>query len=300
MQKANDIHVLLGISFFLMSVFFAPLFCITYAQERFRIPEISTPKTEKMVDVGGRKLHGCFYGEGSPAVILVSGHGATQTYWNPVIPDLAAQTTVVTFDRAGNGKSEINDLPTHGLQSAKDLHSILEKMDVPKPYILIGHSYGGDVVRLFASLYPDDMGGMILEDAQHEAVLDEQRKILKGRDLEILEEMAARFSPPENPETEGDYRNITIEQLKNNQRLPEIPFVVLTAGNRSQAMPPVFSEEAKAKIAKLGVELQKKVVTLIPGGKHIIVDGVGHNIHLEKPDALIGPVIDMISNARNK
>jgi len=300
MQKANDINVLLGISFLLMSVFLTPLFCRTYTQERFRIPEISTPKTEKMVDVGGRKLHACFYGKGSPAVILVSGFGATQTYWNPVIPDLAAQTTVVTFDRAGIGKSEINDLPTHGLQSAKDLHVLLEKTNVPKPYILIGHSYGGDVVRLFAFLYPGDMGGMILEDAQHEGILDEQRKILKGKDREILEEMATRFSPPENPITEGDYRNITHEQLKNNKRLPDIPFVVMIAGDRSQHMPPVFSEEAIEKIAELGMEMHKKMVALIPGGKYIIVEGAGHNIHLEKPGALIGPIIDMITDARNK
>ena len=300
MKRAGGIRVLAGISFILMSVFLTSVFFETYSQERFRIPEISTPKTEKMVDVGGRKLCTCFYGKGSPSVILVSGFGATQSYWNPVIPELAEQTTVLTFDRAGIGKSEINDLATHGLQSAKDLHVILEKMEIPKPSLLIGHSYGGDVVRLFASLYPKDMGGMILEDAQHEGVLDEQRKILKGKDLEILEDMVTKFSPPENPETEGDYRIITIEQLKNYKRLPDIPFVVLTAGNRSQAMPPVFSEEAKEKIAKLGVELQKKLVTLIPGGKHVIVEGVGHNIHLEKPDALIGPIIDMITRVRNK
>jgi pimeloyl-ACP methyl ester carboxylesterase len=290
----------MGVLFVLMSAFVTSVFSEAYSQERFRIPEISTPKTEKMVDVGGRKLHACFYGEGAPAVILVSGFGAPQSYWNPVIPDLAAKTTVVTFDRAGIGKSEIRDLPTHGLQSAKDLHGLLEKMNIPKPYILIGHSYGGDVVRLFASLYPGDMGGMILEDAQHEDILDEQRKILKGKDREILEEMAARFPHPENPITEGDYRDITHEQLKNNKRLPDIPFVVLIAGDRSQHMPPVFSEEAQEKIAELGVELQKKLVSLIPGGKHIIVEEVGHNIHVEKPDALIGPIMDMIADVRNK
>lgn len=82
--------------------------------------------------------------------------------------------------------------------------------------------------------------------------------------------------------------------------MPNIPFVVLIAGDRSQHMPPVFSEEAMEKIAELGIEMHKKMVTLIPGGKYIIVEGAGHNIHIEKSDALIGPVIDMISNARNK
>ncbi|MGB6865362.1 MAG: hypothetical protein WBE11_06685, partial [Candidatus Aminicenantaceae bacterium] len=70
--------------------------------------------------------------------------------------------------------------------------------------------------------------------------------------------------------------------------------------DRSKVMPPVFSEEANKNIAELGIELQKKVVALIPGGKHIIVEGVGHNMHLEKPEALTEPVTEMIKEVRNK
>jgi pimeloyl-ACP methyl ester carboxylesterase len=231
---------------------------------------------------------------------LVSGFGAPQAYWNSVIPDLAAKTTVVTYDRAGIGKSEIGNLPTHGEQSANDLQVLLEKLAVPKPYILVGHSYGGSVVRLFASMFPEAMSGLVLEVAQHEDVLDEQKKILKGKDLEALEQMVARFSTPENPKTEADYRNITTEQVRNSKPLPQIPFVVLTAGDRSKAMPPMFSDEAKEQIAKLGLEMQKKLVALIPGGTQIIVEGVGHNIHAEKPEALIAPVVEMINEIREK
>ena len=60
-------------------------------------------------------------------------------------------------------------------------------------------------------MYPDDLGGLILEDSQHEDILEEQRKILKDKDLEKLEEMFARFKPPDNPKTEADYRHITME-----------------------------------------------------------------------------------------
>jgi len=136
-------------------------------QEEFQNQDITTPKTEKTIDVGGRNLHSCVYGKGSPTVVLVSGFGAPQAYWNPVVPELAAQTTVLTYDRAGIGKSEIGELPTHGKQAATDLHTLLKKLNLPKPYIVIGHSYGGSVVRLFASMYSDDIDGIILEDSQH-------------------------------------------------------------------------------------------------------------------------------------
>jgi pimeloyl-ACP methyl ester carboxylesterase len=270
-------------------------------QEQIRIPEISTPKTENMIDVGGRKLHCCVYGKGSPTVVLVSGFEAPQAYWNSVIPDLAAKTTVLTFDRAGIGKSEIGDLPAHGEQSAKDLQVLLDKSAVPRPYILVGHSYGGSVVRLFASMYPDNMGGLILEDTQHEDVLKELRKILKGKDLEAFEQlMVDRFSAPENPKTEADYRNITREQVSKSKPLPLIPFVVLVSPDRAKAMGPMFSDEAIEEMAKSDRALNNKLAALIPGGRQIIVEGAGHNIHVDKPEALIAPVVEMIKEVREK
>ena len=262
------------------------------------IPDISTEKSEKMIDVGGRKLHSYIYGKGSPTVVLVSGFNAPQAYWNSVVPDLAALTTVVTYDRAGYGKSEKGDLPVHGKQTAKDLHILLENLKVPKPYILVGHSYGGRIVRLFSSMYPEDMGGLILEDTSHEDVLAEQMKILKGRDLEMLKEMTSGRRTQSKPKTESDYMFITMGQVRDSDPLPRIPYTVLTAGNRSGAVPPMFSKEAKKTIIELGFKLQKKLVELIPGGKHIIVEGIGHNMHLEKPDVLIDPVIKMVKDIR--
>jgi pimeloyl-ACP methyl ester carboxylesterase len=302
-SKASAIIVL---SFFLSSsarpdrVIAAPASTGSF-QEQTRIPDISTPKIESMVDVGGRKLHSCVYGNGSPTVVLVSGFEAPQEYWNSVIPALAAKTTVVTYDRAGIGKSEIGDLPTHGEQSAKDLQVLLDKLGVPRPYILVGHSYGGSVVRLFASMYPDDMGGLILEDTQHEDVLKEMEKILTGKDLEAFSQlMADRFSAPENPKTEADYRNMTREQVGKSKPLSRIPFVVLTSANRAKAMQPMFSDAAIEEIAKLDLALNEKLTALIAGGRQIIVEGVGHDIHMDKPEALIEPVMGMIKEVREK
>jgi pimeloyl-ACP methyl ester carboxylesterase len=264
-------------------------------QEEIKIPEISTPKTENLIDVGGRKLDCCVYGKGSPTVVLVSGLEAPQVYWNSVIPDLAAKTTVVTYDRAGVGKSEIGGLPAHGEQSAKDLHVLLAKLDAPKPYILVGHSYGGSVVRLFASMYPDNMAGLILEETQHEDVLDEMRKIIEGKDLEAFDQlMADRFSMPANPKTEADYRNMTREQLKKSRPLPQIPFVVMAVAGRAKAMAPLFSDAAIEKMEKLDGDLNNRLAALIPGGKLIVVEGTGHNIHMDKPEVLIAPVAEMI------
>ena len=132
--------------------------------------------------------------------------------------------------------AQLGGLPAHGERSAQDLYVLLGKLDVPKPYILVGHSYGGSVARLFASLYPDDIGGLVLEDTQHEDVFQAMRSVLTGKDLSAFDRlMAERFSTPEHPQTEADYRETTREQIKKSRPLPQIPYVVLAAAGRAVA-----------------------------------------------------------------
>ena len=250
---------------------------------------------EQLVDVEGRKISCTVYGQGAPTVVLISGFQAGQSYWNSVVPGLIDKATIITYDRPGIGKSEKGHLPLHAGQSAKDLLTLLKKTEVPRPYIIVGHSMGTDIARLFTSMYPEDVGGLILEDGSHESLLNEQLKILKGKDLQVLQEMASKTSHPENPQNEADYRKETIEQLRNSAPLPRIPYVVLTSGDRSKALPPVFSEQARKDLIMLGIDLQRRLVDLIPGGKHIIAEGVGHNIHVEKPAILVDPIVEMIN-----
>jgi len=112
--------------------------------------------------------------------------------------------------------------------------------------------------------------------------------------------MVDRFSTPENPKTEADYRNITREQVSKSKPLPRIPFVILTSAGRAKAMGPMFSDEALEKMAESDFALNKKLAALIPGGKPIIIEGTGHNIHIDKPEALIAPVVEMIKQVREK
>jgi len=281
-----------------MILFFALVSSVVRGQahdEFQKAPVNDQALKEQGVEVGGRKLFCTIRGKGAPTVVLISGFNAEQSYWNPVIPALIEKATVFTYDRPGIGQSEKGQLPLHAEQSAKDLFTLLQKTNVPKPYIIIGHSIGTGIARLFVSLYPEDVGGLILEDGSHESLLDEQLKILKGKDLQALQEAAGKTSRPAQPQNEAEYREETNEQLRKSGPLPHIPYVVITSGNRSKALPPIFSEQAREDLIKLGMDLQQRLVNLIPGGKHIIAEGVGHNIHNEKPEILIDPILEMIN-----
>ncbi len=261
----------------------------------------SAPKVERMVDVCGRKLHCRIFGDGAPAVVLVSGLNSPQTSWEPVLPELAALTTVLTYDRAGIGRSELGALPAHGVQSARDLHALLAALGVARPVVLVGHSLGGWIVRLYASLYPRDVAGLVLEETQHEDNLLELRKLLKGKDLEAFERLAAgMLQVPETPRTEADYREASRRQLRESGPLPRVPLVVLTCPDRAKAMGPSFSALALAAMAKKDLELMNRLAASVPGSRHILVEGTGHYIHMDKPQALVAPVARMIREAREK
>ena len=264
-----------------------------------RVPPPAVEGTERMIDVGGRRLHCAVYGSGGPTVVLVSGFGAPQAYWNPMVPGLAAVTTVVTHDRAGYGRSERGDLPVHGRQAADDLHVLLGKLGVPKPYLVVGHSYGGRIALLFAAAYPADTAGLVLEEASHPDLPDAQLAALTGEDREKLAAMIAPYrTTPPDPRTEVDYMATTVEQVRRSGPLPRVPFVVITAASRGLGLPPVFSPEGQAKLADAAMAMQKKLAELIPGGQHILVEGVGHNVHVDKPEAVVAPVLAMAARIR--
>jgi pimeloyl-ACP methyl ester carboxylesterase len=267
----------------------------------YRIPEVTREGKEHRVDVGGRKLHARVFGQGSPTVVLVSGFNGPQTTWNALVDPLAETATVVTYDRAGYGKSEIGDKPTHARQSALDLRRLLEELRVPKPYILVGHSYGVRVARLYASLFHEGLGGLILMDGSHSGLLEAQKKILTGADLELLGRMTSKSAAPANPRTEADYMLLSLEQEKEIGPLPRVPYLVLIAGaGRENGVPPGFSPEARQAMSRLGLELQKRMAEDIPGGKYIVFEELSHVMHLENPEPIIRVIQEMIAQIKSQ
>jgi pimeloyl-ACP methyl ester carboxylesterase len=82
-----------------------------------------------------------------------------------IAPEVARHTTVCIYDRAGKGWSDAAQTAPDGAQIATDLHTLLQRADVPGPYVLAGHSFGGLYVMRYASQYPDEVAGMVLIDS---------------------------------------------------------------------------------------------------------------------------------------
>ncbi len=123
------------------------------------------PMPGQLVDVGGHRLHLHCTGTGSPTVVLEPGLGGASSDLGWVAPAVARDSTVCVYDRAGRGWSDAADGPQDGGQIAADLHTLLQQAQVPGPYVLAGHSFGGLYVQAFAANYPDQVAGLVLLDS---------------------------------------------------------------------------------------------------------------------------------------
>ncbi len=126
------------------------------------------PPPGKMVDVGGYSLHLYSTGEGSPTVIMEAGTAGCCLMWCKVEPEVAKFTNVGTYDRAGMGWSDAGPMLRTRQQIVDELHTLLKNAGIPGPYVFVGHSFGGLLVRHFANEFPRDVAGMVLVDSVHE------------------------------------------------------------------------------------------------------------------------------------
>src|SRR2546426_1828921 len=139
----------------------------SYETIQEQVDRSTTATPGHLVDVGGRRLYVHCTGSGSPTVVLVSGLAETSTYWGGwIAPAVAQNTTVCAYDRAGQGWSDPPASPQDGVAVATDLHTLLDRAQIPGPYVLVGHSTGGAYIRVFAARYPDQIAGMVFLDSQ--------------------------------------------------------------------------------------------------------------------------------------
>ncbi len=149
------------------------------ARDRRRFPPPGV-----LVDVGGRRLHARVAGEGSPVVVFESGIAASSINWSRVQADVAAFTRTVAYDRAGYAWSDPAPGPRTAGRAAADLHALLRAAGIAPPYVLVGHSFGGLVLRMFADRHADAVAGLVFVDSTFpEEWLDmpaERRRLLAG------------------------------------------------------------------------------------------------------------------------
>jgi len=169
----------------------------------------SAPKPPgKLVDLGGRKLHVYCTGSGGPTVVVENGLGDFSFDWILVQTHVSRFARICTYDRAGYAWSDLGPMPRTFAQINLELRDALAKLGEKGPFVLVGHSFGGPVVRNFAVIYPEHTAGMVLVDAATEGLrvgIGKKKTIRLGEDAQNREiplpheEMKSSDQPPAPP-----------------------------------------------------------------------------------------------------
>lgn len=125
------------------------------------------PPPGQLIDVGGFRLHLHCTGQGSPAVVLDAALGGSSVSWSCVQPEIAKATRVCAYDRGGFGWSDAAPRPRTAARMAGELRTLLERAAVPPPFVLVGHSFGGLIARVFAARFREDVAGIVFVDSAH-------------------------------------------------------------------------------------------------------------------------------------
>jgi pimeloyl-ACP methyl ester carboxylesterase len=117
-----------------------------------------------MVDLGTHRLHVLEKGEGPFIVLLEAGLMSTVLSWTGIQHELSKICRVVSYDRAGIGWSDLGPMPRTSGRIVEELHRMLSHAGIAPPYILVGHSFGGLIMPLYAAKYPGEVTGLVLVD----------------------------------------------------------------------------------------------------------------------------------------
>lgn len=286
-----------------------------------KLKEVSDSKkinhNGQLVKVGRHTLHADIQGTGNQTVVFDSGLGCFSLEWSYIQQQLSDVATTVSYDRAGYGWSKRNKGNATSNEIVNDLRELLKCLKLKPPYLLVGHSFGGINMRLYAQLYPNEVSGLILIDPTNEyrfspEYIDEEKRLHYKHYLNeyrlgflfstlgitrLVKRPVYNKRLPIEFQSLGyrvhayeaiykEYRGIiqSCDAIKGETIDKEIPIVILSADKMNASW---LSDQARLKELSINC-------------RQIIVENSNHNIHFERPDIILDIIKGLIKSERTR
>ena len=310
----------------LLAILIVGLLIAGRVARRILIKRFPPPGT--MLELQGYRLHVRCEGQGPVTILLEAGLNDFSLHWSRVQQLLSRETRTCSYDRAGLGWSDPSPNPPTIENAANDLHAVLGSLSRPTPLILVGHSYGSLLLRMYAQQYPKDIRAIVLLDPANEFMaeripgyaaalesgVDQFRRLVPLASLGLVA-LSAKSIPASQLQGEAlqQYRAVVASrgflkaaalesaEMPENLRvmrafpqtaLAKIPVVVISRGQPEQ-IPGLPNDSAQA-LEETWAALQADLVERL-NARHIIAERSGHSIQLSQPELVyeaIKPFID--------
>lgn len=280
-----------------------------------------------LVDIGGgRKMYLECRGSGSPTVVFISGRSNRADIWSDVTdssgnlkqsssavyPEVGRQTRVCAYDRPGTvtidghveaSRSTPVPQPTTAADGVRDLHALLTAAKVPGPYVLVAHSWGGMIARLYAANYPNEVCGLVLVDVLSELLMDN----LTPQEQAWWISINSIYSPDLDPyHQEKTNFEPSFQSLRTAPPLRRMPVVILTSDQPYNLkpladqgkLPPGTPVDFGHVVFKAHVAAQKMLAKRL-NAKLSLNTHASHYVQTEQPRLVINSIRYVIDRVRN-
>ena len=273
----------------------------------------------------GRRLRTVTAGEGAgPLVVFEAGMSAPAASWVHTQREVSAHVRALSYDRAGYGGSDLDAQPRTLERIVDDLTALLDAAGETSPVVLVGHSWGGPIIRLFADRHPSRVAGLVFVDASlAEAMPARNARVVRlsfsvmallirlgGKGLVTKVSLPHGFSPEISEldqavmvrdcacvqamragACEGAQIIPALQTMRRLQAAgtPAVPTVCIQGGRVDRGMStlrPVLNQTAE------------QLMAAVPDGRVIVVPGAGHLVPQEQPAAVRDVILDVVAAAR--
>ena len=272
----------------------------------------TAPPADQMVDIGTHRLQVRVRGNGTPTIVLDAGLADRLEKMGTLQERLARTTCVVSYNRAGYGRSEPGPAPRDCGREARELKNLLENSSLPAPYVLVGHSLGALNVQAFASMYPDDVAGMVLLDPPPlPFILGERYDTLRAMadrmtgQWEVIADSTARSNDPGQKAQSAFFHMIASEHrsmfgessrfVGAIKSFGDLPLVVIASGKPNPGFGALAGE-----FQKFWIEQSDSLARMSSRGSFILAKSASHNLYVDAPDLVAKEILSVVHECRTK
>ncbi len=256
-------------------------------------------QSHERVSVGDHALDVVRGGHGGPALVFETGLADSLDTWIPMVRTMSQSTAAIAYSRAGMGRSDPGP-PDHSVPRAvADLHALLNRLGVAPPYILVARSYGSLIARLYTSLYPKEVAGLVIVDGTHE----QQVARFGSLDSTYPRAFYAYFDSvlaktPDGAEAAEIRETMKIQRagtIPGLAPLPDIPLALLTSMKSDESAPYV---NGTARGHDVWRDLHEEWFRRSHNAIHIETDRSGHDIQADEPQLVEMAIRFVMDRAR--